>query len=69
MLTEAQIFRKLAECNKQAAGCCRQAAHWRGDTRWLKLAEVYAGMARKAIDLETRRTGRPGTLILPPGHA
>lgn len=68
MLTEGEILRKLAEANKQAEGCCRQMAHWRGDTRWLKVGEIYAGMTRKASALATRRTGRAGTLIMPPWY-
>jgi hypothetical protein len=66
MATEGEVFRKLAECHKQAEGCCRQLAHLRGDSRWLMLARIYEGLQGKARALETRRTGLPGTLILPP---
>jgi hypothetical protein len=66
MATEGEVFRKLAECHKQAEGCCRQLAHLRGDTRWLTLARIYEGLQQKAKALETRRTGLLGTLILPP---
>jgi hypothetical protein len=65
LLTEGEIFRKLAEANKEAEGCCRQAAHWRGDTRYLALAALYAQIHQKALELQTRKTGKPGTLILP----
>ncbi len=31
-------FKELRECLHLAEGACRQAAHWRGDVRWAKIA-------------------------------
>ena len=64
-LTEGEIGRKLAECLKQAEGCCRQMAHARGDARWLALGDVFAQLHQKQLNLQTRKTGKPGTIILP----
>ncbi len=33
-----RAFTELRECLKLAEGACRQAAHWRGDERWAKIA-------------------------------
>lgn len=64
-LTEGEIGRKLAECFKQAEGCCRQMAHARGDTRWLALGHLCEQLHQKTLALQSRKTGRLGTLILP----
>jgi len=64
--TEFQIQRALSDCFKKAEGCCRQMAHMRGDTRWLALGMLCDQLSKKSLDLATRKTGLPGTLVLPP---
>jgi hypothetical protein len=83
---------ELRAACERLEGSARQAAHWRGDTRWLRLG-IYYSQVQKRIrksfvqqrwmdfgkfalifekglrtldDLATRKTERPGTLILPP---
>lgn len=63
--SEGEIFRKLRDCYRQAEGCCRQLAHLRGDARWLALGHLNEQLYQKALSVESRKTGRPGTLILP----
>jgi len=61
MLTEFEIMQKLQECLKEAEGCCRQMAHWRGDPKWLRVAAVYADQQKKILVLAQQ----PGGLSRP----
>ena len=41
-------YRALRDALSALEGTCRQLAHWREDTRWLKLGIVYAKAMRVA---------------------
>lgn len=65
--TEGEVLRMLQDCHEKAEGCCRQMAHLRGDTRWLALARVFAGLSQKVKVLD-RATGLRSKVILPAGY-
>ena len=63
--TEGEVFRMLRDSFRKAEGCCRQLAAMRGDARWIAIGNLCEQLYQKSLAIESRKTGRPGTLILP----
>jgi hypothetical protein len=65
--TEGELMRMMQDCLSKLEGCCRQLGHARGDYRWFKLGQIYAGLMEKNRALD-KATGLRGTLILPENY-
>lgn len=64
------VYLKLREQLKLIEGACRQAAYWRGDSRWLRVGLLMAEAHKRAggwlRGIKDSKTGR--TIKVAPGH-
>lgn len=53
--TEAEIFTRMIDSLKTAAGCATQMAHVRRDLRWIKVRGMLEGAVERITLLATKK--------------
>lgn len=54
-LTERDVYLRLIDAIRTAAGCAQQLAHLRKDLRWLRVRDVLEGMVNRLALLAARK--------------
>jgi hypothetical protein len=54
-LTEVEIYTRMIESIRAAAGCAQQLAHMRKDARWLKVRDAFEAAITRMTALATKR--------------
>lgn len=54
-LNEAEVYTRMIESIKTAAGCAQQLAHMRQDERWLKIRSMLETSVDRITALAMRR--------------